>query len=199
MRRLRECYPEAVITATTPSGPFHDMRAIDTESLIPWDDSLDVALDLLYIAYRSGDKIASEITEAIPDHEDTIRPRIGSMLLTMYLDGWRRMYAAMTAEYNPINNYDMVETERRNTSSSMTGTSDTGVHGYGGGASAAPTGKVETSSSGSGSEGRSLTRSGNIGVTTSAQMIEGELTLRSTPYWDHVFSDLDKVLTNNFF
>ena len=199
MRRLRECYPEAVITATTPSGPFHDMRAADNDDLIPWDSSFDVDLDLLYIAYRSGDKIASEIAEAIPYHEFTMRPRIGSMLLTMFIDGWRRMFAAMTAEYNPINNYDMTETERRNTSSTMTGTSDTGIHGYGGGSSAAPTGAVETSSSGTGSEGRSLTRSGNIGVTTSAQMIEGELTLRSTPYWEHVFSDLDKVLTNNFF
>ena len=86
------------------------------------------------------------------------------------------------------------------------------------------TGKTETSGSGSGSssssssgsssssstesgsgtiteEGafadnkRKLTRSGNIGVTTSQQMIQSEIDLRSWNYFENLFKDVDSVLT----
>lgn len=86
------------------------------------------------------------------------------------------------------------------------------------------TGKTETSGSGSGSsssstsgsssssstesgsgtiteEGkfdenkRKLTRSGNIGVTTSQQMIQSEIDLRSWNYFESLFKDVDSVLT----
>lgn len=40
-------------------------------------------------------------------------------------------------------------------------------------------------------ESRTLTRSGNIGVTTSQQMLESELELRRTKYFDIVFADID--------
>lgn len=41
----------------------------------------------------------------------------------------------------------------------------------------------------------SLTRSGNIGVTTSQQMIESELKLREYVFFDSVFNDICSVLT----
>lgn len=44
---------------------------------------------------------------------------------------------------------------------------------------------------------RRLTRRGNIGVTTSQQMIESEIDLRRKLYFDMVFADLDKILTIN--
>lgn len=40
-------------------------------------------------------------------------------------------------------------------------------------------------------ESRTLTRSGNIGVTTSQQMLESEIELRRTKYFDIVFADID--------
>lgn len=41
-----------------------------------------------------------------------------------------------------------------------------------------------------------LTRKGNIGVTTSQQMLESEIVLRNKyKFWDIVFSDLDGILT----
>lgn len=42
---------------------------------------------------------------------------------------------------------------------------------------------------------RTLTREGNIGVTTSQQMIESELELRKKNLYDIIFKDMDKVLT----
>lgn len=41
----------------------------------------------------------------------------------------------------------------------------------------------------------SLTRSGNIGVTTTQQMAESEIEYRRNLYFDMVFSDIDKLLT----
>lgn len=41
---------------------------------------------------------------------------------------------------------------------------------------------------------RHLTREGNIGVTTSQQMIESEIKLRETKYWELVFRDIDSLL-----
>lgn len=40
-----------------------------------------------------------------------------------------------------------------------------------------------------------LTRSGNIGVTTSQQMLESEYQLRTKHFFDMVFEDVDKILT----
>lgn len=57
----------------------------------------------------------------------------------------------------------------------------------------------ETSESGSeqseGKEDRTLTRKGNIGVTTSQQMIQSERELWMWHYFDTVFADLDFLLT----
>lgn len=45
------------------------------------------------------------------------------------------------------------------------------------------------------SESHSLHRHGNIGVTTSQQMIESEIVLRQKNFFDIVFSDIDRLLT----
>ena len=45
------------------------------------------------------------------------------------------------------------------------------------------------------SESHSLHRHGNIGVTTSQQMIESEIVLRKKNFFEIVFSDIDRLLT----
>lgn len=42
---------------------------------------------------------------------------------------------------------------------------------------------------------RLLTRSGNIGVTTSQQMLQSELEIRVYDYFESIYKDIDKVLT----
>lgn len=42
---------------------------------------------------------------------------------------------------------------------------------------------------------RTLTRSGNIGVTTSQQMLQSEIELRKWLYFNSVFNDIDTILT----
>lgn len=43
--------------------------------------------------------------------------------------------------------------------------------------------------------GRELTRSGNIGVTTSQQMLQSEIELRKWLFYQSVFNDIDNILT----
>lgn len=63
----------------------------------------------------------------------------------------------------------------------------------------AGTNKVEVDEAGSDvftvQNARELTRSGNIGVTTSQQMAQSEIELRKWLYYESVFNDIDNVLT----
>ena len=43
-----------------------------------------------------------------------------------------------------------------------------------------------------------LERSGNIGVTTSQQMLEQEINIRKHQFFDIVFADVDRILTINY-
>ena len=53
-------------------------------------------------------------------------------------------------------------------------------------------GKVDTAS---GKDTRKLTRSGNIGVTTSQQMLESDIALWKWNFFYDVFKDIDSVFT----
>ena len=109
---------------------------------------------------------------------------------------WARALAAMTASYNPIHNYDRNETYTdtesgsggSDTSASNTRTDKTAAFN-----SSTYENKGQSTESGTGESsstyGRTLSHtarmSGNIGVTTSQQMVNDELDLsdRLDPYW----------------
>lgn len=133
---------------------------------------------------------------------------------------WAKMATALAAEYNPIHNYDRTEswTEAREgessragtnegsgqSSGSSTGTQDVAGYNAAGTVASVPRTKDTGSSSGSssqsgewtedGSNSESSTRTGriqgNIGVTTSQQMIQSELELREM--------DLYKIIIQEF-
>lgn len=139
-----------------------------------------------------------------------------------------RMYAALIAEYNPINNYDMAETEsntdtrgeitktftptaeniisestttRENVDSLVTTFDDTTPRLDNRVQNPQTTistttntiGNTETTTQNAPDSGeRTLTRSGNIGVTTSQQMIESEINLRRFNFVDYVLSEFVK-------
>ena len=120
------------------------------------------------------------------------------------LPTWKKLYAAATASYNPIENYNRIENVTESTSdsksvsssSSGTGTTQSSgstldkVNGYNsetfvnrGQSDRSGVDQTNTSTTGSGTEesaGNMLRQSqvrGNIGVTTSQQMLEQELAL----------------------
>lgn len=101
---------------------------------------------------------------------------------------------ALVSDYNPIENYRMVEKENVGSKITVSSSNQNDVYGFNS-ASAVPSGKQSGSSVSTGNKSdneRDLTRSGNIGVTTSQQMIESELALRKNKMISIVFGMLDE-------
>lgn len=55
--------------------------------------------------------------------------------------------------------------------------------------------KSDTLTEGSRTDTHTLTRTGNIGVTTSQQMLESELALRKYDFYKNIYEDIDSLLT----
>lgn len=96
-----------------------------------------------------------------------------------------KLYATTTAEYNPIENYNMVEEGSDSGESSASGSNSDSSTSYN---STTPnlTDSSESSSSASSSSSHSLTRSGNIGVTTTQQMLQQERDIAEYDFLHHV-------------
>ena len=98
------------------------------------------------------------------------------------LPGWKRMQLAFSEDYNPLHNFDRYEewTDSGTASGSGTGQSTNKVAGFNQSAGLADRDSTnQSSSSNSSSSGTHKGHLyGNIGVTTAAQMLEGELQIR---------------------
>ena len=261
----------------------------------PWLENA-ATLDIEYIGNWSGDKTVSPlIDKMIEQNENETNPLVltsaqkvvlATLIRNKYANKWTRLYAVMNAEYNPIENYSMVEeetpdiihrhgvsddyaavdthtterdisraetasndykvTDERKTATDFTVDTDTGsdagVYGFNsavdtpvqsntatGNSTTTTTGDAdkntvtdehtqtggltvrETASANNNVEEhtqtqtgytedtetgkRTLTRSGNIGVTTSQQMLESDVALWQWNFFESVFNDIDSVLT----
>lgn len=205
------------------------------------------SLDREYHLNRSGQKESAPIIDAlIIDHPvnkyltETDKNALANIIYNKYQDKWARYWRIVKIEYNPIENYSMIETETPDIShkhkvspdfkltqsqsveSDITTTDTTqnqnSVYGYNNALPvpsadtevetqshtlAAPesnktvneseqTGYTEDTETGT----RELTRSGNIGVTTSQQMAQSEIDLwRDYNFYNAVMLDIDRVLT----
>lgn len=90
---------------------------------------------------------------------------------------WQRLWNALTADYNPIHNYD------RNEEWEDDGSATTGVVGY----NSDRFNDANKVVSGNKRKGRAY---GNIGVTTSAQMVNEEVDLRTSRNYVQILSDM---------
>lgn len=155
------------------------------------------SLDLMYKAW-SNNKYVSPLLDSLAEDETytttTRADALADILLLKYGNNWDRLIYTFNMTYNPINNYDMVEHEEVN--SKITNTANTKRYGFNT-AEDSPVGDTdgETETSGSKDDNyRDMTRSGNIGVTTSADLVKGELDLRTYSLIESIFKDIDKVL-----
>lgn len=242
-------------------------------STIPWvENGFPANCDMLDVMLwdNFGEREISATVKRYAGDNVPIDPddakRLSAHMLKIYREKWDRISLAMAAEYNPISNYDMTETETSADEHSGTDTTTTGgtdtttdsgtdtvthsgtdtgttVHGltvdssehskiYGFDSTAGADSDertAQTVNSGTDSQTmthgeqvdtehgksttfqhgktaalahgekvereRTLTRSGNIGVTTSAQMIGQELTLWQTKLWDIIVHDAAELLT----
>lgn len=201
---------------------------------VPWkNDEINVQLDLDYIFNRSGEKITSSLVDFFVNTEthkiDTISMQtLANVIFTKYGKKWNELYETMEYDYNPIENYNMVEemtddetviefghTNTRTDNLQNTDNTENVAEYEKAGFNSEEyvhdektttnndttqthTGTQTNAESGSNTETRNytLTRSGNIGVTTSQQMIESQ---RKLWLWDFidsvVYPDVDKILT----
>lgn len=189
--------------------------------IVPWSSDISDELNIAYYLNHSGDKPISRLTERFLN-DDGVLPvssveDIADVLEVMFSDKWTRLYDAfITEEYSPLENYDMTEngedkhtgTDSRKFTADPTKnvvhtTNTVDVYGYNSGspthdsASAgdttqkAETDDVKTLNL---TDQHYLTRHGNIGVTTSQQMLQSEIELRAWSFWNQVFMDIDSVL-----
>lgn len=172
---------------------------------LPWlNSTIARYCDNEYVAGISGDKCISplfreylKLLEVEGTTLDDVLERLGDNVYIHFGKNWTRIFNAyFSAEYNPLENYNMEEKEnaKSNVKTSITAHND--VFGFDS-STASPSdasgSDTEVSSDMDDNE-RVLTRSGNIGVTTSQQMLQSELDLRKYDFFAMIYRDLDTVL-----
>ena len=171
----------------------------DFASSVPWaDDDIAAELDMKYHGTYSGEKVVGPLVTAYMEDDETVtdanKSLIARSIVYTYASKWQKAWATLNLDYNPIENYNMTETESP-AETTQSSTSNSGVYGYNSSTSV-PADTASGSIVNTTQTARSLTRSGNIGVTTSQQMIEQERKIALYDYFrEVVFPDLDKALT----
>ena len=209
---------------------------IMTAHEVPWaeDETITGALlDFEYMLNQSGDKIISPaVYKSLTDGELTTADfnKLCDVAFMMYGKRWARLWEILTAEFNPLNNYDMSETKyidhghvetnsgtdttNRTGTDTVTHTGDTEseVSAFNSGSYQDSTKDTQNTTdldtrnmsdalvhghilTNSGRDTETLTRSGNIGVTTSQQMAQSSLDLWKWNYFYDIFRDIDSIFT----
>lgn len=193
---------------------------------VPWEDDAAVdkiALDIEYFGNHSGLKESSPLIEKMTDWPNDAQltdveiGRLHQIILNKYSVSWQKIWDALVdTTYNPLENYNMTETttpgvvttRKENTDINVNNSADGNVYGFNS-AAAVPASKNAGNSRTTGDKSKNYTeesktgydrleRSGNIGVTTSQQMLEQELSIRKNQFFDIVFADVDRILTINY-
>ena len=204
---------------------------------VPWVEDTTITgelLDFEYMFNQSGDKLISPaVLKNLNDDKEleiTDFNKLCDVAFMMYGKRWTRLWEILTAEFNPLENYDMseikyidhghVETNSGTDTTNRTGT-DTVTHT---GDTEAEVSALNSSTyqdsakntqnttdldtrnmsdalvhghilTNSGRDTETLTRSGNIGVTTSQQMAQSSLDLWKWNYFYDIFRDIDSIFT----
>ena len=139
------------------------------------------------------------------------------IIYNRFKEKWVKIWDAIHTAYKPLENYDMTEKDSPNltktrsvntdlTTSTDNDITDTDIYGFNS-SSPNPSGKItrngdvhvtgdaenniETISD---TGYRDLTRHGNIGVTTSQQMLQSELEVRKYDFYKMIYNDIDSIL-----
>lgn len=200
----------------TEFGIFNALFGIDTGSprVFEWlTEDLSKDLDSAYYLQHSGDKCISKFFERyIKFVEDgTITKTVAynnmaKLVMNKFSDKWNKLYSAfIESTYKPLENYDMEQTETPNISRTRNVKSkvqtDNDFYGFN---TPAPVKQSRSTVSGASLDNeesesetgtRGLTRHGNIGVTTSQQMLQSEIDLRNNfNFMEQIMEDVDSIL-----
>lgn len=235
-KTLYESSPDAFTIGTLGIFTYLQLKHV------PWQ-SMDIAqsLNRFYYGNHSGDKIVSPIIDKMLSTNDNgilsteQVMQLSDMLYNMYSDKWVKLWEVRNYEFDPGENYNMVENEKTDygktstrtdnlqqahggtdtTTPANTTTEEDTVYGFNS-VSGSPADKRVTTNGGTiqtgynstigntgtqtyadgGQDRRELTRHGNIGVTTTSQMLTEVINLWQWNFFkDVVFRDLDSLLT----
>lgn len=187
-------------------------------------DNADI-LDIEYYLNHSGDKFIAPMFEKLLSLDNVnVMEKLAKVIINKFQEKWNKLYTAfLDTEYEPLENYNMEQVETPNITKGSTENTKTKVetetendktevktYGFNSvnpvpSGESERNGKVTVSGSKDDNETtrtetetgtRSLTRHGNIGVTTSQQMLQSEITLRTSyNFVEMLYKDVDSVLT----
>ena len=112
--KLKTVYPRML---SNGDGVFTDLQTLD----VPWKSlNIDSALNYGYYL-NSASKTVSPLVFDIKDYSDGIpdetpltteqRAILATMIYQMFANKWSRLWSIYTIEYNPIHDYNLVESE----------------------------------------------------------------------------------------
>ena len=214
-KELKDYFPDGI----TGDGIF---KAI---SNISWFEGVKPGNVDTYFMLMHGEKLASRVLESFADPDDgSVKgdklKALASMIHNKYIQNWEHEYKTLTVEYNPIENTDYIESYTGSASGTAGGTTtDAGkvtttntTSGLGSTSYAADnksetefgTGndarKTTVSSSSSGTDSHEIRKHGNIGVTTNAQMIQGDIDVwKLNNFYDILCKDICDVIALSIF
>lgn len=131
---------------------------------------------------------------------------ITEILYNRFAFKWKKLWDAITTSYKPLENYSMEEVRTPDVTKTTNGKgttktdSTTGVFGFNS-TESNPSGNIDgeqtdevinRTESETGTE--TINRSGNIGVTTSQQMLESEFEVRKHDFYKMIYDDIDSIL-----
>ena len=172
---------------------FYGLQSDSHGSLIPWIRAIDnFTLDNIYFLVHSGDKIVSKITEYYANisggyMDATQNAVLCHIVFEFFIKKWTELYNTMFYQYEPISNYDMIETETINNSSIDSGT---------GSRTETPFGSETTTTEYTGTEKDKLTKNGEEQVEREYSGTEKDkLTKNGEEQVEREYSGTENTLT----
>ena len=220
--KLHEVYPIDYVLDSGNKKIFDFLYEYEELRRFITEDNIKILNTDYYISH-SADKGISPLAQKMLDNGETAE-RLSDLLSEMcrnrFGSKWVHLWDALNAEYNPLENYSMEEIRTPDLTTDETQNEKTDItvekeseasNSYKGFNSDEPSllskseGDETTTTTGAkadnevskkteetGSE--TTTRSGNIGVTTSQQMLESEFKVRQYDFYKQIYSDVDSVL-----
>ena len=174
---------------------------IKTKINLDWfNDSLVAAMKIEYYYNHAFTKYISLLFYNlinIPKTMDEVADLLASVIVNKFKTKWTRLHEVLNLTYNPIDNYNMSETENTQVNSNVSQSNENSIYAFNSveaSPSSQSTSVIQTNALLNDNK-RELTRKGNIGVTTTQQMINSELELREYNFIETIYSDIDSILT----
>ena len=180
------------------------------------------ATDLEYVMQHAGSRIISNFVIRMYEFQKKMTPsdpestiitttlmNIAYVLYNKYFENWKRVYDAMFADYNPIQNYDSTEEITRSGDDKVSINTDnkqtSKVSAFN---TATLQDNQEVSNSGLAVNNYSktdynskvkTTKYGNIGITSSQDMINQEIELRKHNFVELIMTDVDNIFVSDLY